>query len=69
MSRKKGPAEQRRARGVANGYKRGAHQEEDSLRDENKHTSVTVKLHNEGLVLCREDVRRAPSWQRADTLF
>jgi hypothetical protein len=42
MGRKQ-TAEELNARAKANGYKKGAHREEDSRRDRNKHMDDTLK--------------------------
>jgi hypothetical protein len=42
MGRKQ-TADELSARAKANGYKRGAHREEDSRRDRNKHKDDTIK--------------------------
>jgi len=43
MARKKATADKLDARATGNGYQRGAHQEEDSRRDGNKHGDKTRK--------------------------
>ena len=43
MARKKATADELDARAEANGYQRGAHREEDSRRDGNKHEDKTKK--------------------------
>jgi hypothetical protein len=43
MARKKATADELDARAEANGYQRGAHREEDSRRDGNKHEDKTNK--------------------------
>jgi hypothetical protein len=43
MARKKATADELDARAEANGYQRGAHREEDSRRDGNKHKDTTTK--------------------------
>jgi hypothetical protein len=37
------------ARAKANGYRRGVHRDEDSLRDQNKHVS-RVKMHQDAML-------------------
>ena len=46
MARKKATADELDARAEANGYRRGAHLEEDSRRDDNKHEGKTKKNQN-----------------------
>jgi hypothetical protein len=43
MARKKTTLDELEARAEANGYQRGAHREEDSRRDGNKHEDKTKK--------------------------
>ncbi|KAI9770979.1 MAG: hypothetical protein M1840_002683 [Geoglossum simile] len=54
MARKKTTLQERQARAAANGYKRGAHREKDSIKDENKHTADTIELQERALTLYRE---------------
>jgi hypothetical protein len=49
MGRKKATVDELDARAEANGYQRGAHREEDSRRDYNKHEEKTKK--NQGATL------------------
>ena len=43
MARKKITADELSARARANGYRRGAHRDKDSLRDRNKHVDKVKK--------------------------
>jgi hypothetical protein len=54
MAKKKTTPQERQARAAANGYKRGAHREKDSIKDENKHTADTIELQERALTLYRE---------------
>lgn len=46
MGRKEVPAEELLERAEANGYKQGAHQAEDSIRDNTKYVKKTLKDQN-----------------------
>jgi hypothetical protein len=54
MAKKKTTPQERQARTAANSYKREAHQEKDSIKDENKHTADTIELQERALTLYRE---------------
>jgi hypothetical protein len=43
MAKRKGTAEELEARAESNNYKRGAHREKDSARDNGKHNNKTKK--------------------------
>jgi hypothetical protein len=46
MAGKKATPDELKARAAANGYRRGAHREEDCRRDGNKHLDKTKKNQN-----------------------
>ncbi len=46
--------EARKSRAEANGYRRGAHREKDSVKNENKHTDETIELQERALALYKE---------------
>jgi hypothetical protein len=49
MAKRKVTAEELLARAKSNGYKRGAHQEKDSARDDKRHIDKTKKDQNAAL--------------------
>jgi hypothetical protein len=49
MGRKQTTRDELNARTKANGYKRGAHREEDSRRDYNKHKDDIIKDYDKAL--------------------
>jgi hypothetical protein len=55
MAKRKATAEELEARAESNGYKRGAHRERDSTRDNGKHNKKTKR--NQNSVLDRYVVR------------
>ncbi|OCL09208.1 hypothetical protein AOQ84DRAFT_388345 [Glonium stellatum] len=54
MAKRKPTANERQARAAANGYQRGAYQENDSIHDENKYVDITEELQDWTLVLYKE---------------
>jgi hypothetical protein len=46
MAKRKATAEEPKARAESNGYKRGAHREKDSTRDNRKHNKKTKRNQN-----------------------
>ena len=55
MAKRKATAEELDARAESNGYRRGAHQEEDSTRDNGKHNKKIKR--NQNSVLDRKEFR------------
>jgi hypothetical protein len=49
MAKRKAMAEELRARAESNGYKRGAHREKDSTRDNGKYNKKTKRNQNSAL--------------------
>jgi hypothetical protein len=52
MAKRKATAEELEARAESNGYKRGAHREKDSTRDNLKHNKKTKRNQNSVLDRC-----------------